>query len=176
LALVGYRGTGKTTVGRLLAARLGRPFVDADEAFERAVGRTISQVFESDGEAEFRAREQEILCSLTVDKTAVLATGGGCVLLSENRRRLREFGVVVWLAGEPAELAERLGHDQATHTARPALTSLGTLEEVMTVMHARNTLYREVADVVIDTTGKDPETVADEVLAALNGIHPGDPE
>src|SRR4051812_8330178 len=109
LALVGTRGTGKSTVGRILAGRLARPFVDADVEFERTHGRSISAVFATDGETAFRVGEERVLAALTANaRGAILATGGGVVLRESNRRALRSFGFVVWLRAEPEEAVRRL--------------------------------------------------------------------
>jgi shikimate kinase len=170
VALVGYRGTGKSTVGRLLADSLERRFVDADDEFERVAGQSIRDFFAQHGEASFRDLEEELLRSLTADGAIVLATGGGVILRATNRRRLREFGVVVWLAGDPAILADRLLRDEDQSRQRPALTPAGAVQEVEDVLRARTPLYQEVADVTIDTTVRTPRQAADEALAALRGL------
>jgi shikimate kinase len=163
LALVGARGTGKTTVGRLVAARLGRPFADADQELERRAGRTIAAIFAAQGEPAFRVLEETILGELTTRDGLVLATGGGAVLREANRRALRRLGRVVWLTAAPDLLADRLRRDPA---GRPALTAAGTLDEIAAVLVARLPLYRAVADVTVDTAGRSPDEVADAVLAA----------
>ena len=114
LALVGYRGTGKSTVGRILAERLDRPFLDADLEIEARAGRSIAAIFADEGEPVFRDWEERTLAEL-IDEfpTAVLATGGGVVLREANRRRLRDFGFVVWLQGRAGALARRLAADRA---------------------------------------------------------------
>jgi shikimate kinase len=168
LALVGPRGTGKSTVGRLLADRLGRPFVDADAALEARAGRSIRSIFEELGEPAFRDLEQDLLAELTADRARVLATGGGVVLREANRRALKRFGQVVWLRAEPKALTARLAADPDALPGRPALTAAGTLHEIASVLDARAPLYREVADLLIDTDGRTPAEVADAVLAVLD--------
>jgi shikimate kinase len=167
VALVGYRGTGKSTVGRLVAARLGRPFVDADAALEARLGRSIRSFFESFGEPAFRDREEALLAELTSVPDRVLATGGGVVLREANRDALRRFGFVVWLTADPAVLAARLEADQSSGPGRPALTASGTLGEVAAVLRVRTPLYRAVADAAVATDGRTPAEVADTVLAVL---------
>ncbi len=165
LALVGLRGTGKSTVGRILAERLGRPFADADLEIEAKAGRTIRSIFAEDGEPVFRDWEERILAELTARTNMILATGGGAVLREANRLRLRAFGFVVWLVADPTELAERLQADPERLADRPALTSAGTLAELADVLQARTPLYRDVANLVVETAGKTPEEVASTILA-----------
>lgn len=170
LVLIGYRGTGKSTVGRLVADRLGRPFVDADRVLEARAGRSIAAIFADQGEAAFRDLEAAILADLTArGDGAILATGGGAILRDSNRAALRRFGVVVWLTADPEILAARLDRDR---DARPALTAAGTLDEIAAVLRDRTPLYRAVADVEVATTGRDPSAVADAVLDAWDAIEP----
>src|SRR5947209_4610618 len=112
LALVGMRGTGKSTVGRILGERLARRFVDADVELEERLGRPIASIFAEEGEPVFRDREARVLVDLaTAHPDAILATGGGVVLRAENRATLRSFGFVVWLWADPAEARARLRAD-----------------------------------------------------------------
>lgn len=169
LALIGARGTGKTSVGRIVADRLGLPFADADRELERRAGRTIAAIFAEQGEPAFRDLEEAILGALTAQAGLVLATGGGAVLREANRRLLRRFGWVVWLTAEPDILAGRLRSDPGS---RPALTAAGTLAEVAAVLAARTPLYREVADAIVETAGRTPAEVADAVLQAWSRPQP----
>lgn len=148
IALVGLMGSGKTTVGRRVAKLLARPFVDADEAFVPRYGRTVADVFDTEGEAGFRRREAELLAELlAVTAPLVLGCGGGVVTVEGNRRRLREPDVhVVWLRADPAFLATRV----AAKPDRPLLAG-GEPAEVLGRLHAeRAGLYAEVADEVVD--------------------------
>jgi shikimate kinase len=163
LALVGYRGTGKSTVGRIVADRLGRPFADADAELERRVGRPISAFFGEEGEAAFRDREEEVLRDLTARPGSVLSTGGGAIIREANRLALRRFGFVAWLTAEPAVLSGRLARDPG---GRPGLTPAGPLAEIAAVLAARTPLYREVADAIIETADRTPDEVAGAVLEA----------
>jgi shikimate kinase len=168
LALVGFRGTGKSSVGRVLAGRLGLPFADADVVLETKLGVSIADLFKTHGEPYFREQEAATLRELTESPSPlVLATGGGVILRKANREALRRFGTVVWLTADPALLAERLAADPTNH--RPALTPLGVIEEIEHLLEARAPLYREVADFTISTDDKTVQTVADEILAALAG-------
>jgi shikimate kinase len=165
LALIGYRGTGKSTVGRILAGRLKRTFRDCDREIEARAGRSIRAIFTEGGEPAFRDWEELTLAELTAGRPAiVLATGGGAVLREANRRRLRNFGFVVWLTAQPSELARRLAADPLGLSERPALTLAGTLDEIVQVLDARTPLYQDLADAVIETSQKSPDEVADSIL------------
>lgn len=165
LALVGYRGTGKSTIGRRLADRLGRPFIDADDLIVDRAGRTIKAIFEESGEPVFRDWEERVLREVADDHPgAILATGGGAILRESNRRLLRSFGLVVWLRADPEELARRLETDAMARHDRPSLTSAGTLQEIRDVLEFRAPLYREAAHVEVDTQGKAPAEIVEEVL------------
>jgi len=169
LVLVGYRGTGKSTVGRIVAERMRCAFADADVELERTVGRSIRSIFELDGEPAFRALEAEVLLDLTESPrlaVGVLATGGGAVLLEANRRALRRFGLVVWLTADSETLARRLSGSRSPLADRPALTAAGTLEEVAAVLAARTPIYREAADVEVVSGGRSVFEVADSVAEA----------
>ena len=165
LALVGLRGTGKSTVGRILAQRLDRPFFDADVELERVAGRSIRAIFAEEGEPVFRDLESHVLAELTARRGAVLATGGGVVLREPNRRLLRDFGFVVWLAADLAALASRLQASPRGLADRPALTPAGTLAELADTLRVRAPLYREVADAIVETDRRTAPEVADAILA-----------
>lgn len=168
--LVGYRGTGKTTVGRLLAARLGRAFADADELVERTAGRSIKDIFAAEGESGFRDREAAALAELCAGPPGVLATGGGAVLRPSSRALLTASGFVAWLTAPPEVLWARLQADDATRDRRPNLTAAGGLEEVRTLLAAREPLYAGVADLVVPCDAATPEGVAEVILAALGSF------
>jgi shikimate kinase len=164
LTLVGYRGCGKTTVGRLAAAALGWPFIDLDQAIATAGGRSISALFADEGEAAFRAREsEELAAALAGGRQLVLSTGGGCVLSAANRVVLRaRGGLVAYLEVPVAVLQSRL---RADATARPSLTGRPPADEVAEVLALRAPLYRAVARAVI-AGARGPELVA-SALAQL---------
>jgi len=148
ICLVGMMGAGKTTVGRQLAKRLGWRFADADHEIEARTGVRIPTIFEIEGEAGFRRREAETIEALTRESGLVLATGGGAVLDPSNRRRLKESGLVVYLRVLPLLLYERTRHDRN----RPLLQVADPLARLEELFAQRDPLYREVADVVIDTS------------------------
>jgi shikimate kinase len=164
--LIGYRGTGKSTVGRLVASRLGWDFADADEYLESAAGRSIAEVFASEGEAGFRDRESAVLSQLCGRDRLVIATGGGAVLRPANRTLLRSAGFVAWLTASPAVLWDRLRADPASGRRRPNLTPAGGLDEVRTLLAARTPLYAALADFVCDTETLSPHAAADAILTA----------
>lgn len=165
LVLVGYRGTGKSSLGRVIAGRVGVQFLDADAVLEQRRGLSIRQIFESHGEPVFRDWERETIESIVNDcPGCLLATGGGAILLAENRRLIRRHGLVVWLTAGVSTLKRRIGDDPA----RPALTALGTVDEIAEVLRQREPLYREVADWSVDTSRRHSSVVASEVIDAWN--------
>ncbi len=172
IALVGLRGTGKSTVGRLVAAHLGWAFADADDEVERTAGRTVAAIFAGEGEAGFRDREAAVLAELLDRPQIVVAAGGGAVLRPENRRLLKACGVVAWLTADPAALADRLAADPATADRRPALTGLGPAAELAALLDARAALYAEVATVTVPTAGRSPGAVAADIITAYAGHSP----
>lgn len=160
LVLIGYRGTGKTTVATCLARRIGWQAVDADVELERRAGRTIAEIFAADGEGEFRRLEAEVLADLGRQGSLVLATGGGVILREENRRRLGEMGPVVWLTATPEIILARLAGDATTAARRPKLTSLGDEAEIRRLLAEREPWYRAAATWTLDTEGREPEELA----------------
>jgi len=163
LFLVGMMGAGKTTVGRILARRLGRRFIDSDEEIETRCGVRIPVIFEIEGEAGFRARERAAIEELTGLDGIVLATGGGAVLAPENRRALAARGTVVYLLAPPADLLRRVRNDRN----RPLMMTpdpLGRLEELYA---QRDPLYREVADVIVETGRQKVQVLARQLLEVL---------
>lgn len=147
--LVGLMGAGKTTVGRQLAKRLNRRFFDSDHEVESRTGVRVPVIFEIEGESGFRKRESQILAELSQEPDLVVATGGGAVLSEENRRCLRDTGVVVYLSAPPAVLFERTRLDRN----RPLLQVEDPLAKLTELFQQRDPLYREVADIVVE--GKD---------------------
>lgn len=158
IVLVGFMGAGKSTVGRLLAARLGIPFLDSDQVIEYREGRAIAEMFAVDGEAAFRATERDVIASLLRGTHAVLALGGGAIEDAATRLRLREH-IVVYLEASLDDVAARVGGD----ASRPVLAAPG----VSARYRDRLPLYEDVADVVVPTAKHSPEEVVAELLATL---------
>lgn len=171
LILIGARGTGKTTVGRLLAARLGRAFADVDDHVEAGAGATVAAIFATEGEAGFRAREAAALADLCARPDHVVATGGGAVVREANRPLIKSAGFVVWLAAAPEVLWARLCADPATAARRPNLTAAGGEAEVRALAAAREPVYRALADFALDAGALSPEAAADAILTAWTGSH-----
>ena len=165
LVLIGYRGTGKSTVGRILADCLRLPFVDADVSLEMRFEIPISEVFRESGEPIFRDLEEETLTQITCGPPSVLATGGGAVLRESNRLRLKEFGWIVWLSASSEMIQARLSSNPNALANRPALTAGGTLAEVAEVLAVRRPIYQELADVEVSTDGRTPAEVALAILS-----------
>lgn len=168
--LIGYRGTGKSSIGRQLAARLQRPFVDADEVLEQRVGCSIADYFAREGEQAFRDRESEILAELVTATNCVISLGGGAILRPQNRQAIRQGGLVVWLQADPGTIASRLHADATTAARRPALTHHDPLTEIRTLLEQRRPLYAECAGHTIDTEQKSLDDCVDEIVCLLN--HP----
>ncbi|PDO11763.1 MAG: shikimate kinase [Candidatus Reconcilbacillus cellulovorans] len=158
IVLVGFMGTGKSTVGALLASRLGRPFVDTDRLVEETAGMSVSDIFERYGEAEFRRRESEALVRALAGEPAVVATGGGAVLSEANRRAMTGAGFVVALVADPEVLTARLGRG----AGRPLLSG-DVRERVFRLLEERRHAY-DFADLRVDTSHLSPEQVARKIL------------
>jgi len=161
--LCGPMGAGKSTTGKLLAQALGLPFVDLDREIETRTGASIPLIFELEGEAGFRQRESLALDEITQRQGQVLALGGGAVLRPENRAWLRARGVVVYLHASPEQQLKRVEHDHN----RPLLRTEDRLGRLRALMHEREPIYRELADIIISTDGEAARRVAQKIVAAL---------
>ncbi|GDX14392.1 MAG: shikimate kinase [Ilumatobacteraceae bacterium] len=168
VVLVGMMGAGKTTVGRSVASRLGVDFVDTDDLVEARAGKSVRDIFASDGEAAFRTLESQVLAeSLKSPVDVVVAAAGGTVLSESNRAALREHAdVVVWLDADVSALGER-----ASRGAHRPLLDGDVEDRLMALDGERRVLYQSVADVRLDTTGKGIAEVVQEVVAALAKEH-----
>jgi shikimate kinase len=177
LILIGFRGCGKTSVGRELAARLHWAFVDTDAQIEAAAGRSIREIFKQDGEAAFRQFETRAIAEVTQATKQVIAVGGGAILSPDNRALLRSAGVCVWLTAPAAELLGRTQTDPRTGALRPRLTELSELEEVRHLLAERDPLYAAVEHHVVETRARSVPEVADAVLSAVarDGVLPEAP-
>ena len=167
LVLIGYRATGKTSVGARLAEVLHRPFVDLDQVLVREAGRSVADIVAQGGWAEFRRLEKQLVARYRDARGQVLATGGGVVLDPDNVAALRENGILIWLMADPAAIQARLAQDQPRDASRPSLTGGDTIREVLAVLAARAPLYQAAAQISIDTTHWSEAQVVKLVLAAL---------
>lgn len=170
LFLTGYRGTGKTTVAKLIARKLGWEWVDADDALEQAAGKTIAAIFADEGEPAFRDLEEKIVAQLCQRGKTVIALGGGAVLRETTRGRLREAGPIVWLTATAETLASRIAGDASTEDRRPNLTNLPAREEIRRLLAEREPLYRECATFTQDTEARSPDEIASEIVQQLGAI------
>jgi shikimate kinase len=161
--LVGPMGSGKTAVGRQLARRLGLPFLDSDAEIESRTGVDIAYIFEREGEAGFRARERDVIDALTREPGVVLATGGGAILMPENRERLAARGTVVFL---DTTIEQQLARTQRGQH-RPLLATLDRRAKLEELMQLRDPLYRSIAAITIRTDGRAPAAVAADIEKAL---------
>ncbi len=161
--LIGPMGSGKSAVGKYLARLLGLQFYDSDTEIERRTGVDIPYIFDKEGEAGFRQRERETIEALTGMSGTVLATGGGAILLAENRRVLAERGCVVYLETSVAQQADRVKQGRT----RPLLANVDTATKLEQLMRERAALYREIADVTVPTDGRRVRAVAEEILKKL---------
>jgi shikimate kinase len=162
--LVGLMGAGKTTVGRALARRLGKEFHDSDHEIEARTGVRVPVIFDIEGEAGFRRREAEAVDHLTGLANVVLATGGGAVLDAGSRERLKSRGCVIYLHARPAELAKRLGRDRS----RPLLQGTEPRVRLDELYQARDPLYREVADLLVDTGRQSVNALVQSLISRLD--------
>lgn len=166
IILVGLMGAGKTTVGRLLARHLDKCFYDSDHELVRRNGVTIPVIFEVEGEAGFRKREEAVIDELSSLDNVVLATGGGAVLSAQTRALLKSRGTVVYLRGTVEELWQRTRHDRN----RPLLQTADPKARLRELYTQRDPLYREVADVVIDTSRQNVNALVRQLEQKLAGM------
>lgn len=177
LTLIGYRGTGKSTVAAALARQLGCDWRDADAVLEEKVGSSIARLVRERGEPFFRDEESSVLTRLLAECDGVLATGGGVVLKPENRDLLRARGrPIVWLTASADVIRGRLAADPSTGDRRPALAGADPLAEVASALEAREPLYRQCADVAFDTGALAVDEIVARIVAWLGKDGEGEGE
>jgi shikimate kinase len=161
--LVGFMGAGKTTVARLVSRQLGRPVLDLDAMIEAVAGKSVREIFEDVGEDAFRELESAQLAGLSSAQPSVVACGGGIVVRDENRSALKGMGLVVYLRVSAGETLARVGAD----STRPLLAGPSGVIAATRLLEARESLYAAVADVTIDTVGRNVDEVANDVVEAI---------
>jgi len=164
IALIGPRGCGKTTVGRILARLLGGECVDTDELVAGRAGRSIAEIFANEGEADFRRRESKAIREVVQATPAVISVGGGAVLHQQNLDALRAVAILVWLTAPAEVLYQRISTDLATANSRPPLTQQSGVEEVRRLLAERSPNYQRAADLQIETVDRDPREIAEEIV------------
>jgi shikimate kinase len=167
IALIGYRGSGKTAVAQQLAARLGWDWVDADDVIELRAGKSIAAIFADEGQDAFRDMEAIVVTELCSRPRVVIALGGGAVMREASRQALRQCRDVVWLKASPRTIEERLAGDPTTTARRPNLTVPGGRAEIERLLSERTPIYRACATLEVDTEGKTPAEIADEIAQAI---------
>lgn len=163
IVLIGMRGSGKTSAGRLLARKLGRRFIEMDEIITQKAGMSINEIVERQGWPEFRRIEAEVTRSVAALDNTVNATGGGAVTSEENLRALKANGKLVWLRARLQTLLERTRND----SSRPSLTGKPLAEDMAVTMKEREPVYQRAADLIVDTDGIPPEKVARTIIKLL---------
>lgn len=164
--LVGLMGAGKTTVGKVIAKNLGKTFYDTDQVIEQRTGVKIPTIFELEGESGFRKRETAMLEELSEQQNIVLATGGGAIVAPENRAILKQHGYVIYLRANVNELYLRTRNDKN----RPLLQNVDVKAKLEQLFHARNPLYTETADLIVDTGHQPVTVIIQKIEAALNAL------
>ena len=167
VALIGYRGTGKTTVAQQLALRSGYDWVDADVEVELRAGKSIAAIFADEGEDAFRDIEAAVVAELCGRERVVIALGGGAILRAESREAIAKCQAVVWLQASVETISERIDGDESTAARRPNLTNAPRRREIEQVLAERTPIYRGCATLEVDTDGKAPAEIAGEIAAAL---------
>lgn len=161
IVLIGYRGTGKSSIGKQIARILGLPHIDVDSTIEAIEGKPIQNIFSEKGEEKFRDREEEVIHQIPLTP-AVVSTGGGAVIRHKNIRSLRRNSIIILLTSTEEMIARRI-----SGTSRPSLTGLSLEDEIHTVLKERMPVYQSAADIVYDSTGKTPSEAAGQILSII---------
>ncbi len=169
VTLIGYRGTGKTSVAGPLAVRLGFQSVDGDAEIERRAGRTIREIFADEGEPGFRIRERNVMAEYLAQERLVIAAGGGAVLDADTRARIRAAGPAVWLRTTVETIERQVAADTTTRDRRPNLTS-GGRREIEELLALREPIYRQCATLIVDIDGRPIAAIVEEILTGLAGM------
>jgi shikimate kinase len=171
IVLIGYRGSGKTSIGKRLAVLRQMSFVDTDALIIETAGRTIKEIFATEGEPGFRDRESAAIQEISQRQNAVIAVGGGAILRPENVAALKKIGRIIWLQADPETLHARILADAATFATRPNLTAAGGLEEIRALLETRLPLYASAADTTLDISAISIEEAANQLHNSLEQSH-----
>ena len=172
LYLIGYRGSGKSTIGRVLAKRLARPIVDSDDLVESECGMTIKEIFTSKGEVWFRDLEANIIAEVSArEEPTIVSLGGGAVLRESTQKTLKATGKCVWLSASAEHLFQRIQSDQTTQSRRPNLSQNGGFAEVADILSKRTPLYKSLSDITVAVEGKTPDEICDEIADCINSAN-----
>jgi shikimate kinase len=169
IALIGFMGSGKTVAGKILAQRLNHKFIDVDKLIEKQCGKSIARIFAEDGEPVFRRYEIEAIKEASSSPSSVIACGGGAVLNSTNVDRIKMNATVVYLKASAGTLAARLSRERN----RPLLKTGNKLATINALLSERAPIYEKAADIIIDTSNLNQESVADAIIAVLHRDAPG---
>jgi shikimate kinase len=170
IVLIGFRGTGKSTVGKLLANRLKRDFIDTDEYIERTTGKTIKDIFEKEGEESFRKIEVETIAKLSKIDNKIIAAGGGVVLKDENVKNLKSNGFLILLEATPEIIHDRISQDEKTSQQRPSLTNKKSFDEIKYLLDKRQPLYENAANYTINTSYVSSEDIVEEIITTIEDL------
>lgn len=171
VVLIGFRGCGKSTVGRALAERLGWPFVDTDVLVQQRTGMTIREIFADGAEEVFRDLEAEVIAEVARLDRHVISTGGGVVLRDENIDALRRSGKIVYLTAPPEMLWKRIFDDVQRHSTRLALDPDTGLQQVRHALMERDPIYTRVSDCIVDTTDRPVESIVRRIITRTGIAH-----
>ncbi len=167
IVLIGFRGTGKSTVGKLLANRLERDFIDSDEYIEDSTGKTIKHIFEGDGKEGFRKIEADVIAKLSRMDNKIVAVGGGAILREDNVRNLKDNGFLILLEATPEIIHNRIIQDKKTTQQRPSLTDKKPLDEIKHLLEQREHPYKDAADYTINTSYVTCEDIVNEIITTI---------
>lgn len=168
MILIGYRGTGKSSIGKRLAQRLQTPFYDTDDLIEAAAGRSIREIVAAEGWDGFRQIEKKIIRELPVRHKAVVATGGGAVMDEGNAKILKNSGIVIWLQADLKTILQRIDRDSTSGEKRPSLSGEDIRQETAAILEKRTPVYKSLADFTINTETGNIREMVDEICKFLD--------
>lgn len=171
IALIGYRGTGKSTVGRLLAQEMQYGFIDTDLEIETEARKSIAEIFADQGESGFRDLEAQVINRVAKEANCVLSLGGGAILRPDNCDHIAATSTVVWLTAEVDTIAARIQTDPQSVSQRPSLSTLSARDEIRAVLQSRLSAYQSMADLTVATDRRTPADIVEEILRQLGQHH-----